>query len=474
MDKSKLIQLLKTFQARDHRLFADFLASPYFNKNEELVRFYQHLRKLAPQFPERKIEKQAIWKRLYPKKAFDEKHLYYLMSDLHNLGLEYISVSKYQGDKFYHQFFMLDSTADRGLQKHYQHIQQKILKDQRNNKLRNRHHYYRELLLGSLEGRAFGKARLRTTDDLVHSVSDNLDYFYLISKLRLTCEMVNRANFLSEKYDEEQVDRVLRFTGEANYEHIPYISVFACILKMLVESDNEIHFQQLKRILGERWNEFEIPDLQEIFVYAQNYCIGRVRSGFPNYLNELFALYRQSGEIGLLLDRDGLISPWKYKNIISVGIRLKEFVQTEDFIQNFRKHLPEDYRKDAYHYNIANLAFHKGNFSEALQNLLVVRFSDVFYSLDTKKMLLKIYYNQESTEAFYSLVASFRIFLTRNKLISDRNRLSYKNFIRLVNALYKLKHEGKGSKAEITDSLNHVNALVDEDWIRKEIELAKG
>ncbi len=85
-------------------------------------------------------------------------------------------------------------------------------------------------------------------------------------------------------------------------------------------------------------------------------------------------------------------------------------------------------------------------------------------------MLLKIYFQQEEIEAFYSLVASFKVFLTRNELISDPNRLSYKNFIRLTYSLFKLKIENKGSKEEIGKLLEKAEALVDEDWVREELE----
>jgi hypothetical protein len=172
-----------------------------------------------------------------------------------------------------------------------------------------------------------------------------------------------------------------------------------------------------------------------------------------------------------LIGDDGFISPWKYKNIISVGIKLGHFASVEHFIDNYKEHLPPDYRDDAYNYNIANLAFHREQYKKALKALLEVQFSDIFYSLDTKKMMLKIYYEQGETEAFISLVAAFRNYLSRNELISDRNRLSYQNFLRAVQALYRLRHEQKGSSATIRALIDGFDSIVDKDWIEAKLLL---
>ncbi len=80
---------------------------------------------------------------------------------------------------------------------------------------------------------------------------------------------------------------------------------------MLTDSENESHFQQLKLLLDAPLKGMDQGDMQEIFVYAQNYCISRIRGGRTEYLHELFLLYQKSGENGLLIGSDGYISPWR-------------------------------------------------------------------------------------------------------------------------------------------------------------------
>ena len=94
---NKLFNLLRTFTARDFRLFNDFLLSPYFNKQQVLVEYYQHLKKHAPHYEHEELSKQQLIKLFFHKQAplspwrwaggeaIDDKKLRYLTTDLTRL-----------------------------------------------------------------------------------------------------------------------------------------------------------------------------------------------------------------------------------------------------------------------------------------------------------------------------------------------------------------------------------------------------
>ena len=80
--KSKALDVLKKFKTKDYRLFGDFISSPFFNKDEELILFYEKLKKFGPAFTNKKLERTSFYKICFPKKKYDEKHLGYLLTDL--------------------------------------------------------------------------------------------------------------------------------------------------------------------------------------------------------------------------------------------------------------------------------------------------------------------------------------------------------------------------------------------------------
>jgi len=72
MKKSKLLSYLSTFSKDEFKSFEAFIASPYFNTKPDLITFFGLLKKAAPDFKEKKVEKTIIYKALYPSKLFDE------------------------------------------------------------------------------------------------------------------------------------------------------------------------------------------------------------------------------------------------------------------------------------------------------------------------------------------------------------------------------------------------------------------
>jgi hypothetical protein len=124
-----------------------------------------------------------------------------------------------------------------------------------------------------------------------------------------------------------------------------------------------------------------------------------------------------------------------------LGLRLQKFAWTEPFIKKYTDILEEEYRLNAFNYSLADLSYHKQEIPTALTHLRELEFTDIFFTLDAKIMLLKIYYDNEEEEALLSLLTSFKIFLKRNKLILNEVRSTYENFINLLSQILKSKKD---------------------------------
>ncbi len=93
MYQNKAIQILKTFTAQEMRQFADFVQSPYFNKNERLVRLFDILYECHPAFDAPVIERHKLFKAVFGEDVLlEEQKLRYLLSDLTKLLEEFICV----------------------------------------------------------------------------------------------------------------------------------------------------------------------------------------------------------------------------------------------------------------------------------------------------------------------------------------------------------------------------------------------
>jgi len=92
-----------------------------------------------------------------------------------------------------------------------------------------------------------------------------------------------------------------------------------------------------------------------------------------------------------------------------------------------------------------------------------VEFSDIYYSFDTKKMMLKIYFEQDETDALLSLIVSFRTFIKRNQSLSEANRLAYENFILVMQQFVKFQQQK--SAPELLKKIETLKPLADRNWL---------
>jgi len=76
----------------------------------------------------------------------------------------------------------------------------------------------------------------------------------------------------------------------------------------------------------------------------------------------------------------------------------------------------------------------------------------MFYALNSKVLIMAAYYELKETDALDSLIASFKMYLRRSKLISDIKTERFLNYIRFVEQLTKIWQGNKNATQQL-DSL---------------------
>ena len=169
--------------------------------------------------------------------------------------------------------------------------------------------------------------------------------------------------------------------------------------------------------------------------------------------------------------RLGYLTQWSYINIVTAGIRLREFEWTEQFIRTYREQLDPEVRDNVYAYNLATLYFEQGHFARALQSLQDVEFSDAFYHMAAKLIQLKSYYELDETEAFFSLIEASRKYIRRNRQLSDYQKQSNTNFLKLVSRLFNFRLRGvqPPQLEQLARELDSNKPFANKGWLRGKI-----
>ena len=465
MQQSKIISLLRCLTPKEIRRLDDFLRSPYFDAPADVLALWGVLLPLAPRFPDAQIDRYQVVAQAFPgRPLLTDNEISKLLNALLLLAEQFLAIEDLRRTPADAEWRVLTAYHRHGLDKNFQgslRRAQRMLDEMPHRDEQWLHLHY---AVTSIAARAQVHNQARAQDQHLQRLSDALDDYYLSTRLRFICERVNRQHILSSAAEAPLQEYDRHLLAASAQSQAPSVQLYARLLLLLTEGEDSRHFDALLAHIEAHQATLSRDELRELYSYLQNHCIRRVRLGEAHFLRALFDLYQRLIRDGALLE-NGELSPWKYKNIASVGLQLGEFGWVEDFITRHQPYLPENFRDSAYAYNLADLAYHRGDYPLALRTLGQVEFSDVFYALGTRRIQLKIYYEQDATEPMLSLIQAFRVYLRRNKLVADATRLAYTNFLSLVQALYKA--QSTGHRAHLIAQIEGTQPLVEEAWLRK-------
>ena len=462
MEKSKLIAALMTFERPELFRLKQFVESPYFNKNQEVIQLYEYLRVYAPHFPNRKIRKENVYHKIFPGRDFDRQHLNHLMNYLLKLVERFLSIEKFSEQPVKGELELLASCIDRKLDQHYQRYEKRATALLEQQKQKDQDYYFFDLKMADLTATFFHNQSIRPHDYRLQVLADRLDIFYLVSKLKYSCAMLDRKNSMAVEYEVNFIQDFEHCIPESSFYEHPAIRIYYLLYSMLREEEHDHHYQQFREWLDRHQDGFSREDVQELYYWAINYCIRKVRSGNRRFIEELLQLYLTGIEETILLENDQL-SPWTFKNIVKLGLGTKRFDWTENFVKTYLDKLPPSFREDALHYNMANLHFIRKEYDQAGRHLNQVEFKDIYYLLDSKVLLLKIYYEECEIEPMLALAQSFKVFLRRNKVVTSNVKTVYQNFIKILLKLTRVYKDGNAE--ELIGKIESMGSLTDREWL---------
>ena len=469
MYQNKAIQILKTFSAQEMRQMADFVASPFFNKNETVTLLFGILMECHPDFTAPIIERERLFTAVLGDIPYDEQKLRYLLTDLTKLIEEFICYKAVDEEVLFKYHLLLYSYRQRGLDKPFISTMKQAEKLLESWPRRDVSHAFYQYLIEEDKYRFTSVQKEHLLESNLQSVVDNLDKYFILNKMRYSAEIINNRNVVAINYRLFLYEEIMNHLRHNPLDHVPAAKIYYNIILTLTEPENKQHYDTLLELLKEHKDLFSQDELFDMYVYAKNFSIRKINNGYTEFMKELFNLYKVI--LGnRIIFRENYLSQWDYKNIIYLGLRLEEYEWVKGFIHDYNESLDPRYRKNAYTYNMAYYHFFNGEYDETLTMLRSVEFTDVYYHLDSKSLLLKTYYELEATEAFFSLVEAFKVYIKRNKQIPAHQKSNYNNLIKYVTKLYKWKLNPHKNLDELAAEMERTKPIADIIWLRKKLE----
>lgn len=465
MKDSKLLALIQGFEKEDFRAFSDFIRSPYFNKREELVVLYEYLKKCAPNFSSKKITREQVFAVVNQEDVFDNKLMNHQMNYLAKLVETYLGLRHYENATNQQELDILEELVDRKLDKHYEFLKVKTKNKIEEKAIRDSDFYHECFQYATIANQQFLKTDVRRYDAYLEQATDYLDSYYLLEKLRMSCETLERQRMFQQKRAfrfEAQIEEMCQI---ADLSTMPVVEQYFLIYCLLTKPNKEETYQKLKSLFLASVKVTPIADQQKILIFGINFCANQVRfsDNRDYYMEEALNLYIY-GVNDQILFNNGILSPWHFKNVIKLSINLKKYTWVENFIRQNTKFLEEQFRENALHFNLSDLFYHKKDYENALSHLNQVEFSDVFYALSSRELLMRIYYESDEEEALFAQIASFTIYLKRNRNLSADVRKTYLNFCKILGQI--LRRNPK-KFAAIGQTIQGTKLLSAKNWLLK-------
>lgn len=462
MEKSKSVMLLRACNENEILQLEKFLLSPYINEDEQVVQIFKLLKAHHPEYDARVLTKAHLYNSIYPGQTYDGKQLGYLLSKLNKFIEKFIVFEKAEKSPHQYNLTLMECLSERGMNKSYEQVNRNLDKSLSNEiEGYSSQLFWAQFKWAEIREQHFQKQLLRKHDDNIELAAHRLDRFYFLKRLILSCAMLDRQTIFQQSYQVGLTPGWIEYLKQQDFFGEPIMQLYYNIYQALNEEEEEIHFIRLKDFLLNYAQRTAPDDLEDIYIFAINYCARKIRQGKENYLAEAFKLYQVGIEKGVLL-KNGMLSPWNFANVVKLSLRLQYYEWVESFIQEYAKKLPVAFRENALHYNLAELFYYTRRFDEAQGHLYQVAYSDLNYYLGARVLLAKIYYELEETEPLLSLIASFTIFLKRNKKLSNDLKHTYLNFCQI---LFQIVRRSPNQIKKLEKKIHNTSLLTDRSWL---------
>ncbi len=469
MSKEKLFVLLRSLSKSELKAFKAF-SNNRFENAKTTLKVFSHVYKFRPLFKNKKLSKGYIEEKVLElPSSTSGKRISNEFSDLTVCLEEFLMLNKLNdpNNSYFKDRLLIEIYKERQLDNL---LQKKVgLTIRKLDKMPfDIWDYEKRMGLNHILYYYHSASEKITKDiGLIQKTSHNLDRFYVLSKLKYACELENRSNVLTETVAETKETAPEQLSKEMD----PLYRLYSTMHQLNREGTAK-DFIVLKKILTCQSETLHYEDRFILWNYLSNFVANYMKTGHLRWYQEAFELHQMGVQARMIISGNHLIDSI-FMNIVNVACELGKIDTAEEFVRSHGKFLKEETKISALFIARATIAFSKDKFDEALLLLTRVAFKDESYSLRTKLLQAKCYYElKDKSKHDYigplqSHIDSFQVFLHRNKNMNPNTIKSLQNFLRILKLL--LNKSLGWTPNQLLSKLQAMELVVFRSWLEKKI-----
>lgn len=474
MQNLKLKELLQCLPPAEFKRFGEFIRSPFYNRNPKLISLYKFFESSFTNSSIKNVTRESMWDNIFPGQEYNDLKMRSLLSSFRKLIVKYIIVIDSEKKDGNQKNILLNGLNERNMIKNYQSVCNEILSGLTQEFNMNSDYYYNKLNFERSVLVHEGKNIEVNLDNKYFKLSDNIDYFFITTKLELINSLLSRkyhvlgnikVNIL---FAEEIISYIEQNINQIRKEN-PIIYSEYLILMMMTNSGNDRYFFELHHFVLKNINKYNIYELEQVYYPLINYGFNKVAMGENEYLYNIFEIYKTFERKGFYLEKK-IFQDIDFISIIIIGLRLKKIAWVERFYSNYKIKLMPECMEDTTNLAKAIISYHTKNYEVAINLLGKVNYQNSYYYLKSKETMMQIYYEKKDYELLESLIDATKHYLKRRQGILSIHYERYLLFLRFVNVLLKARLKDKNEIAILKKELSvHKNAIA-RDWLLEKVK----
>lgn len=439
-----------------------FISTSHWSKSVTIIQCHNCLAAYASKERLEQLTKEILFKEVYPEDNYNDNKLRFTLNRLMEAIKEFILLEENEKKNVHSEKIWMDFIQNKKLKKN---ILLNIENDYNPHGALNKFifQYNKSVLNGQ-----YNFIKNASVEDKYNSIIEMAkaaEAFADFEFLRQYSLLITFSNVYKSSDLHIVQTRYNELKHKSNYKNIPEFEVYFLIIELLTNPNHEGYYN-LKNYLFENSNLWDLPD-QIIWInYLLNYSTAQINKGDLDFIDEQYLIYNFCQENSMFNSLDFLTNT-RINNVIHIFLRKKDFIRAEKFIEDYVSFLPSEIMDSCRHFNLARIRFEKKMYKESLRELLKVDFGrDAFYSINSKVLLLKNYFEIKESDALSSLVISFKEYIKKNKVISESHKISIINFLKMVDKIYG----ATPSKAKkLDEDIYKQTQIAEKSWLLEKI-----
>ncbi len=473
----KILKTLQTLDSATFRRLGDAFASPYFTSSPLLLKLYALLKKEYPVFDIARLDKENMFKALYPGKPFNDGALRVLVREFSRITEDFLAFESLKNDETARQKVLTKWYGAHNLYAEFEKSTQGLLAKMEQQPYRDVEYFGKAAGLYASYFFHQHTEKYTLDDQVLTQLMESADRSYILLKMRLASEMKNRERILSKQYEIPLLKEALA-AGAASLlqDNVPF-ALYRLLLSLYETEENLEAFQSLKDLLTREIGSLRPFDQSMLLTQLINYVVQQLNKGNTGFNRDLFELYQLALAHKLVLS-NGKIEASVYQNIVSAGCKEKAFLWTEQFIQEYAPFLEADIRQDCKTMALALVCFNQSDYDQAIQLITEHRFFNVLIQMNTRVILSKAWFEKfiQDDDCFDLLLYQLETnekFIRRNRVVSRPKKEENLNFFMAVRHLAGFFIEKKPAsliRSRLGKNMGADQRMASRDWLQLKID----